>query len=234
MSAQRGGPGWADRIEETLLAVLLGLMTVITFAAVVVRYLFGGGILWALEATVFLFAWMVLLGAGYAVRKGTHLGVDVLVQALPAGPRRWLGVLAGLACLLYAFLLLKGAWDYWANFANLPATEGRWFPTGFEAHFREKGWYETNDIPMPEWLRFIEGPMNEGEHYEKLPRFIPYAILPIAMALLFWRFLRATIDIARGRRDRLIAAHEAEEALAALPGDAAEEAGAAGSREGRA
>ena len=42
----------------------------------------------------------------------------------------------------------KGAWDYWANFAILPATEGRWFPLGFEEKYRDKGWYEVNDIPM--------------------------------------------------------------------------------------
>ena len=37
---------------------------------------------------------------------------------------------------------------------------------------------------MQDWLRFIEPIMNQGESYEKLPRFIPYAILPIGMALL--------------------------------------------------
>ncbi len=205
--------GLIDRIEETLIALLLGAMTAITFAAVVARYVFNTGILWSLEATVFLFAWLVLLGASWAVKKGAHLGVDVLIDMLPRDGRRLVGLLAAALCILYAVFLLKGAWDYWANFANLPATEGRWFPTGFEERFREKGWYETNDIPMPDWLRFIEGPINAGEHYEKLPRFIPYAVLPLSMALLLWRFVEAFIAIARGRRDRLIAAHEVEDAI---------------------
>ncbi len=50
-----------DRIEETLIAGILGLMTALTFANVVVRYVFDSNILWALEMTVFLFAWLVLL-----------------------------------------------------------------------------------------------------------------------------------------------------------------------------
>jgi C4-dicarboxylate transporter DctQ subunit len=49
--------GTINWIEETLIAVLLGLMTLITFANVIARYVFNDNILWGLEATVFLFAW---------------------------------------------------------------------------------------------------------------------------------------------------------------------------------
>ena len=45
-----------DAIEETIIAVLLGLMTLLTFCNVIARYLFNSNILWALEVTVFLFA----------------------------------------------------------------------------------------------------------------------------------------------------------------------------------
>ena len=37
------------RIEETLIAVILGLMTIMTFANVIARYVFNSNILWALE-----------------------------------------------------------------------------------------------------------------------------------------------------------------------------------------
>ena len=49
-----------DRFEETLIASLLGIMAVVTFANVVARKLFNSNIMWALELTVFLFGWMVL------------------------------------------------------------------------------------------------------------------------------------------------------------------------------
>ncbi len=203
-----------DRIEETLIAVILGAMTVITFANVIARKAFNSNILWALELTVFLFAWLVLLGASYLVKKNAHLGVDAIINMLRPGPRKALALLSAALCIAFSLLLLKGAWDYWANFANLPGTEGRWFPTGFEDKFRPKGWYEVNDIPMPEALRFIEPWMNDGDHYEKLPRFIPYAVLPLSMALLLFRFLVAAARIWRGDIDRMIASHEAEDELA--------------------
>ena len=67
-STQSGWSRAIDSIEETLIALLLGVMTLITFANVIARYVFNSNILWALEATVFLFAWLVLLGASYAVK----------------------------------------------------------------------------------------------------------------------------------------------------------------------
>jgi C4-dicarboxylate transporter DctQ subunit len=64
------------------------------------------------------------------------------------------------------------------------------------------------------FLRFFEGLVNEGEAYEKMPRFIPYAVLPLSMALLLFRFLQAGWEIVAGERTSIIAGHEAEEMIA--------------------
>ncbi|MDG1998838.1 MAG: TRAP transporter small permease [Amylibacter sp.] len=204
---------FADRIEETLIASILGLMTLITFANVIARYGFNANILWALETTVFLFGWLVLLGASYAVKKGAHLGVDILINMLAPKPRRILGLFAVAICIAFSFLMLKGAWDYWANFANLPGTEGRWFPYGFEEKYRDKGWYEVNDIPHPAILGWMESVFNEGEEYEKIPRLIPYFVLPLSMALMLIRFIQAGLAIWTGKTDRVVASHEVEDEI---------------------
>lgn len=202
-----------DRFEETLIAFILGLMTIITFANVVARYGFNSNILWALEMTSFLFAWLVLLGISYCVKVTAHLGVDAVVNLVGHTARRALALLSAAICIAFAFLILKGSWDYWANFANLPATEGRWFPLGFEEKFRAKGWYEVNDIYMPAFLQFLGDIFNDGEPYEKMPRFIPYTVMPLGSALLLWRFVQAFIRIWRGEQDSLIVSHEAEDAV---------------------
>jgi C4-dicarboxylate transporter DctQ subunit len=193
MSESSGPQTFGDRIEETLIAVLLGLMTLITFANVIARYVFNSNILWALEATVFLFAWLVLLGVSYCVKVNAHLGVDVLIAAVPPPARRALGLVAVAASLAFAVLMTVGSWQYWLPFVG------------------EQVWYEVNDIWMPEWLQFLKDPMNEGERWEKLPRFIPYFVLPVGMTLLTWRLAEAAWRIFTGRQDRIIAAHEAEE-----------------------
>jgi C4-dicarboxylate transporter DctQ subunit len=66
---------------------------------------------------------------------------------------------------------------------------------------------------MPAFLQFLSDWFNEGEEYEKLPRFIPYFILPLGMALLTYRFLQVGWRILTGKVDLIIAGHEAEELL---------------------
>ncbi|MEM9524147.1 MAG: TRAP transporter small permease subunit [Pseudomonadota bacterium] len=62
-----------------------GLMTVITFANVAACYGFNSNILRALEGTVFMFGWLVLPGASYAVKKSAHLGVDAIIALVSTG-----------------------------------------------------------------------------------------------------------------------------------------------------
>jgi C4-dicarboxylate transporter DctQ subunit len=201
-----------NRLEENLIAYILGAMTLITFANVVVRKGFNGNILWALEMTVFLFAWLVLLGVSHAVKIGAHLGVDAVINLVSPGMRRAMALTSAAACLIFTLLLLKGSWDYWAPFANLNPTSGRWFPTGF-TEARGQGWFEVNDIPMIAPLRFMEDMFNEGEAYEKIPRLIPYLIMPLSMTLLLYRFVQATIWLWRGEISSFIVSHEAEDAV---------------------
>ena len=191
-----------NEIEETLIAVILGLMTLVTFANVIARYVFNANILWALETTVFLFAWLVLIGASYCVKTRAHLGVDAVLNIVSPGTRRILTLLSVAACLVFSVLLLIGSWNYWAPFAALPMLDGT---------LKDQAWYEVNDIPMLGFLRFIEASMNEGEAYEKLPRFIPYAALPIGLLLLTFRFLQVAWQVITGETDTIIASHEAEE-----------------------
>lgn len=186
---------WVTRLEEILIAYLLGAMTVITFVNVVLRYVFNSGLLWGLEATVFLFAWLVLLGASYCVKVNAHIGVDALVNLTSPSVRKILTLLSVVACLTFSILLLIGSWQYWWRFASV---------TSF---------LEVNDIPMPDFLQFFATFMNEGEAYEKMPRFIPYFILPLSMALLALRFLQAGWRVATGQQELIIVSHEAEDAV---------------------
>ncbi|MBM7036365.1 TRAP transporter small permease [Vibrio ulleungensis] len=189
---------WTDFVEETLIAFFLGAMTLLTFTNVVFRYVFNDNILWALELTVFMFAWMVLVGASYGVKHHFHIGVDVVINLASPATRKIFALIAASLCLLFSVLLLIGSWNYWYPFVT------------------DRAWYETDDIPMPEILQFLSDWLNEGERYEKLPRFIPYAALPIGTLLLTLRFCEILYKVATNQLDRMITSHEAEEDLEAL------------------
>ena len=141
---------------------------------------------------MFLFAWLVLFGACYGFKKNIHIGVDILIHYLPPGWKYGMAILAGFFSIAFAGLLAAGSWQYWWPFIT------------------ERVWLETIDIPMPSILRFIEPLLNEGEAYEKMPRFIPYAALPLSMSLLLFRSCHATWQIITKQRAGVIAEHDLE------------------------
>ncbi|MHA3914593.1 TRAP transporter small permease [Halovulum sp. GXIMD14793] len=199
--------------EETLIAALLGLMVLLTFSNVILRYVFNSLNIWSLEVVLILFSWLVLFGIAYGFKITSHLGVDAILNLLSKRGRYIMGILAAVLTLAYALLLLKGAWDYWAPFAGLQETTGRWFPTGFDPDTRDRAFFETDQVPMLPFLRWLEDAINQGEAYSKLPRVIPYVILPVAALLMLWRVTEATVRIFRGTQDSLIVSHEAEDAV---------------------
>lgn len=179
-----------DAFEETLLALLLAAMVLVSFSQVVARYVFNSGWVSALELTRILFAWLILIGMSYGIRIGAHLGVDAVVRLLPRPLFRAASVFAALACAFYALLLLDSSW-----FTALLGARDRGGAIDYISKMRDLG-IELEDL--------------------KLERWIAYIILPIALALFAVRSLLAAWDIARGRRVAVIAAHE-EEALKVVP-----------------
>jgi len=94
-----------DRLEEILIASLMGAATLLIFVAVVHRfgtgvkllypYLIQIHISWAQELCIYMFIWMAKFGAAYGVRTGIHVGVDVLINRLEGAWKKSL-VLFGL------------------------------------------------------------------------------------------------------------------------------------------
>ncbi|WP_368744354.1 TRAP transporter small permease [Desertibaculum subflavum] len=100
------------RAEEGLIAAILAAMTLLTFLQVILRYVFNTGLLWALEATLYMFGWLVLLGISYGVRTHAHIGIDAAVRLFPPAVRRSIGIAVVALALVYTGLMLYGAWFY--------------------------------------------------------------------------------------------------------------------------
>jgi C4-dicarboxylate transporter, DctQ subunit len=121
-----------NELEEGFIALLFAAMTLVTFSQVVARYVFNTGVVWALELTVYLFAWLVLFGMSYGVKVHAHLGVDALVKLFPSRTQRVFGLLAVGAGLIYGAILLVGSSQYlWKLF---------------------KIGIESEDLPIPQWV----------------------------------------------------------------------------------
>jgi len=158
-----------DRLEESLIAFLIGAATLLIFVAVLHRYAAGMAIpvvqdqllkidlSWAQELCIYMFVWMAKFGAAYGVRTGIHVGVDVLVNRLPPREHK----------VYVLFGLLAGA-----LFTGIVGTLGATF-TWDIAHTNST----SPDLEIPKWIVYLCIPLGS---YLMCFRFLQVA----------WAFLR--------------------------------------------
>ncbi len=101
-----------NRAEEALICFLLFLTTLLVFFDVVMRFGFNTGFMWTTELTLHLSAWMVLLGASYGLKVGSHIGMDAFVKLFSRNVQRLLSGVAAVLALIYCWLVLYGSWVY--------------------------------------------------------------------------------------------------------------------------
>lgn len=174
-----------DRLEELLITLLIGMATLITFAAVVHRYMSGVAIpglqdlllsidmSWAQELTIILFVWMAKFGAAYGVRTGIHVGVDVLINRLNDSNRSKFiifGLLAG--ATFTGIVAVMGAHFVWENGAHY-------------AFFNKLG-LDLGDV--------TEGPTTPDLEWQT---WVVYSAIPLGTSLMCFRFLQVCLSFIR-------------------------------------
>lgn len=70
-------------LDLLIAAFALAVLVVVTFTNVFMRYLFSAPLIWAEEVQLLCFLWMTFMGAGAAFRFGSHVAIEVVVDALP-------------------------------------------------------------------------------------------------------------------------------------------------------
>jgi C4-dicarboxylate transporter DctQ subunit len=133
---------YLERAEEGLIALLLAVMTSITFSQVIARYIFNYSFVWALELVTYLFAWLIFLGMSYGVRVGSHIGVDLLVKSLGRRTAQVAGGLGAVLCMAYSVILFYGGWVY----------VEKMYDNGIMAQ----------DLPVPQWVPRLVLPIGFG------------------------------------------------------------------------
>jgi TRAP-type C4-dicarboxylate transport system permease small subunit len=94
------------RSVEITIVALFAVLTIAVFGQVVARYVFNQPPTWTEELARFCQVWIVLLAASICVRKGSHLAVDYLGPALPAGTRRAVALFIGCLIAVYAAVVV--------------------------------------------------------------------------------------------------------------------------------
>ena len=97
---------FVDKLLAGLLAMLVVAMVVSVTWQILSRYLFVVPAAWTEELARFLLIWIGMLGAAYAYRRRSHLGLDLLPGSLTGRAKARLGNVSHLICMAFAAVVL--------------------------------------------------------------------------------------------------------------------------------
>ncbi|RPI05369.1 MAG: TRAP transporter small permease [Zetaproteobacteria bacterium] len=95
-----------DQIVGGALALVMGSMTALVFASVVLRYILNSPVTWSEELASLLFAWLTFVGAYVGFRTHSHIRIDTVTLFLPAGVRSGIRRLVQAGVLLILGILI--------------------------------------------------------------------------------------------------------------------------------
>lgn len=86
-------------LVEHVIAILMGLMTVVVFLQVVFR-LISGSLPWSEELARYMMIFMVYLGASVGVKKKNHIAIEFVANQLPGKGRTVVDIISDLLMLV--------------------------------------------------------------------------------------------------------------------------------------
>jgi C4-dicarboxylate transporter DctQ subunit len=119
-----------ENFEQYFVAFLLASMTLLTVVNVFYRYVLKSSIGWAMEATVFMFAWLIFFGASWAIRIGAHIGMESFVNLFSEKTKRVIAILVVILCLVYSIIIIIGSYQYVHKIYSIGilAQDIKWMP----------------------------------------------------------------------------------------------------------
>ena len=98
------------RFVEWALVGMFGVMAILVFGNVVLRYGFNSGIVFSEEVSRFLFMWLTLISALIVMKDHGHLGMNSVISRLGERGQRICRFLADSMTLACCILLAHGTW----------------------------------------------------------------------------------------------------------------------------
>ena len=118
------------KLEEYTAGIAIGVLGVITFANVVVRYLTNFSFAFTEELSVFLMVLVALVGGSSVMAKGGHLKIMFVVDRVSPERRRVVGLIANaVTAIMFLLLAIFGARMAWDEYRFEVTSPGLGVPT---------------------------------------------------------------------------------------------------------
>lgn len=100
------------RVLSFLLVISVGILVIPVSLQIFSRYTtLIPSYIWTEEMARFLFVWLIMIGAMVAMREGTHFVVDMWPKLSPKADAA-LGLVSGVAVLLFALVFVYAGWEF--------------------------------------------------------------------------------------------------------------------------
>ena len=96
-----------EKIQKAVLAITVPVMVFVMLYQVILRYVFAHSNSWSEEVTRYLFIFNVMLASAIAVRRNSHLQIDILINCFSPKVKRIFTIIATLAGIVFLVLLFQ-------------------------------------------------------------------------------------------------------------------------------
>ena len=94
-----------EKVQRAILAISVPVMVFIMLYQVVLRYVFSNSNSWSEELTRYLFIFNVMIASAIAVRRNSHLQIDILINLFSPKVKNIFTIFATLAGIVFLALL---------------------------------------------------------------------------------------------------------------------------------
>jgi len=111
---------WLDKnFELLILALLLAIMSVLSFTNVIMRYCFHNALSWSDEVCCYCLALSAFFSLPCAIRMGTSIRVDTFTTLLPKSVQKIIEQVCNVIMIVFLGFLLRGTFGIVANSAKI-------------------------------------------------------------------------------------------------------------------
>lgn len=111
---------WLDKnFELAVLAIMLAVMSILSFANVIMRYCFHNALSWSDEVCCYCLALSAFFALPCAIRMGTSIRVNTFLVMLPEKAQKALNLITNLIMIVFLGFLMQGIIGIIANAAKV-------------------------------------------------------------------------------------------------------------------
>jgi TRAP-type C4-dicarboxylate transport system permease small subunit len=95
-----------EKIENFVVLNFLGIMFVVLFFQIIMRYLFNTPLIWSEELARYLFVWVAFIGASFGVRDSAHIKLTVIFNYFPRKFQKIFTIVTNIITIIFFLYLI--------------------------------------------------------------------------------------------------------------------------------